>query len=190
MSKPCAAGYKPIVTKLFMERIQMDCVDMQGFVRGLTVAYGVLPDKEREKVNFDQLAAQVDVICNDRMSYPRYLVNIADHTSKFGDCSAVESKRVGNMAWILLNFVSRFGTPKILHTDNGREFISLAYHRKYGGVRLVKLPNEKVQQIIKKIQELLPGTKIVHGKARHSESQGFIENQNKVALTFLTQWCL
>ena len=115
MSKPSAAKYKPIVTKLFMERIQMDCVDMQGFAKGLTVAYDVLPDKEKEKVNFDQLAAQVDVICNDRMRYPRYLVNIADHTSKFGDCSAVESKRVGTMAWLLLNFVSHFGTPKILH---------------------------------------------------------------------------
>ena len=137
MSKPSVAGYKPRVTKMFMERIQMDCVDMQGFVRGLTIAYDVLPDKEKEKVNFDQLAAQVDVICNDRMNYPRYLVNIADHTSKFGDFSAVESKRVGTIAWILLNFVSHFGTPKILHTDNGREFISLAYDRKYDGVRLV-----------------------------------------------------
>ena len=190
MSKPSAAGYKPILTKLFMERIQMDCVDMQGFVRGLTIAYDVLPDKEKEKVNFDQLAAQVDVICNDRMNYPRYLVNIADHTSKFGDCSAVESKRVGTIAWILLNFVSHFGTPKILHTDNGREFISLAYDRKYDGVRLVKLSDEEVQQIIKKFQEFLPGTKMVHGKARHSEIQGFIENRNKVALTFLTKWCL
>jgi hypothetical protein len=31
---------------------------------------------------------------------------------------------------------------------------------------------------------------MVHGKAWHSESQGFIENRNKVALTFLTKWCL
>ncbi len=169
-----------------MERIQMDYVDMQGFVRGLTIAYDVLPDKEKEKVSFDQLAAQIDVICNDRMSYPRYLVNISDHTSKLRYCSAVESKRVGTMAWVLLSFVSCFGTPKILHTDNGRGLISLAYDRKYYGVRLVKLPNEEVQQIIKKIQELLPGTKMVHGKAKHSVSQGFIENQNKVALTFLT----
>ncbi len=35
------------------------------------------------------------------------------------------------------------------YTDNGREFISLAYDRKYDGVRLVKLPNEEVQLIIK-----------------------------------------
>ena len=112
MSKPSVAGYKPIVTKMFMERIQMDCVDMQGFVRGLTIAYDVLPDKEKEKVNFDQLAAQVDVICNDRMRYPRYLVNIADHTSKFGDCSAVESKRVGTMAWILLTLSAVLEHPR------------------------------------------------------------------------------
>ena len=78
----------------------------------------------------------------------------------------------------------------MLHTNNKREFISLAYDRKYDGVRLVKLPNEEVQQIIKKFQELLPGTKMVHGKASHSESQGLIEIQNKVALTFLTKWCL
>ena len=49
MSKPSAAGYKPILTKLFMERIQMDCVDMQGFVRGLTIAYDVLPEKEKQR---------------------------------------------------------------------------------------------------------------------------------------------
>ncbi len=54
------------------------------------------------------------------------------------------------MAWILLNFVSHFGTLKILHTDYAREFISLLYDKKYDGVRLVKLQNEEVQQIIKK----------------------------------------
>ena len=37
---------------------------------------------------------------------------------------------------------------------------------------------------------LLPGTIMVHGKARHSESQGYIENRNKVAINFLTKWCL
>ncbi len=68
------------------------------------------------------------------------MVNIPDHMSKLGDCSAVESKRVGTIAWVLLKFVSCFGTSKILHTDNGREFISLANDRKYDGVRLVKLP--------------------------------------------------
>ncbi len=151
----------------------MDCIYMQGFVRALTIAYYVLPEKEKEKVNFDQLAAQADAICNDKMSYPRYMVNIADQTSKFGDCSAVESKRVATMAWMLLNFFSHFATQKILHIDNGREFISLAYDKKYDGVRLiVQLQNEEVQHIIKKFRE----TKMVHGKARYSECQGFIDN--------------
>jgi hypothetical protein len=31
---------------------------------------------------------------------------------------------------------------------------------------------------------------MVHGKVRHSESQGFIENRNQVALTLLAEWCL
>jgi hypothetical protein len=160
----------------------MDCIDMQSFVKGLSLAYNVLPSSEKEMVNFNDISAQVTSLCNDNVQYPRYLVNIADHTSKFGDSWAVESKRVHTMAWLLLNFVSHFRTPKILHTDNGREFISLAYDRKYDGVKFVNFNNDKVQQIIKKFQDFLPGTKMVHGKARHSESQGFIENRNKKAL--------
>ncbi len=94
VNKTSVAGYEPIVTMLFMERIQMDCIDMQGFVKGLTKAYDVVQAKEKEKVKRGEIAHQVDVIYNDKMSYPRYLVNIADHTSNFGYCTAVESKRV------------------------------------------------------------------------------------------------
>jgi hypothetical protein len=94
------------------------------------------------------------------------------------------------MAWVLLNFVSRYGAPKILHVDNGREFISLAYDEKYQGPRQVEFSEEESEKIVTEFQKLLPGTKMVHGKARHSQSQGFIENRNKVAINFLTKWCL
>jgi hypothetical protein len=122
VNRTVVAGHKHIVTKLFMERVQMDCIDMQGFVKGLSLAYNVLPSREKEMVIFDDISTQVKSLCIDNAKYPRYLVNIADHTSKFGDSMAIESKRVHTMAWV--------------------------------------------------------------------ESQGVIENQNKVALTFLTKWCL
>ena len=44
----------------------MDCIDMQGFVKGLALEYNVLPSVEKEKVNFDEISTQVKSLCNDK----------------------------------------------------------------------------------------------------------------------------
>lgn len=62
------AGSRPIVAKIMLEQIQMDCIDMQNSVSGLEITF------ERIK----------DDLPKD-MSVPRYyILNIADHASKVG----------------------------------------------------------------------------------------------------------
>ena len=50
-----------------------------------------------------------------------------------------------------------FGAPHILLSDNGREFMA---------------------DIITELNELCPELVIVHGKSRHTQSQGSVERSN------------
>ena len=67
------------------------------------------------------------------------------------------------------------GSSSNLHTTNKPRQLTVA---------------DNPEEVLQYFQYMLPGTKIVHGKACHSESQGFVENRNKVALYQLTKWCL
>jgi hypothetical protein len=79
VNKAIVVVYNSTVTKLFMERIQMKCIDMKGFVKRLTLAYAVLPTNEKEKARSGEITHQVNIISNNYLNYPRYLVNIVDH---------------------------------------------------------------------------------------------------------------
>ena len=68
---------------------------------------------EKEKVEIGEISNQVKYLSNDKALYPRFLDNIAEYTENFWDSIVVECKRVHTMAWVLLNFVSQFGTPRI-----------------------------------------------------------------------------
>ena len=46
----------------------------------------------------------------------------------------------------------------------------------------------QMQGIIDCVAELWPGTKIVHGKARHSQSQGGVERLNRTVQEKLGKW--
>ena len=61
----------------------------------------------------------------------------------------------------------KFGAPNILHSDNGGEFCN---------------------QIIKSLCEMWNDIKIVHGKPRHSESQGSVERANQDVEKILATW--
>lgn len=55
----------------------------------------------------------------------------------------------------------------ILQSDNGREFAN---------------------RIIKNLAEMWPGLKLVHGKPRHSQSQGSVERSNQDVREMLVTW--
>ena len=45
-----------------------------------------------------------------------------------------------------------------------------------------------MENIVSKVRELWPGTVLVHGKARHSQSQGGIERLNRTVQEKLGRW--
>ncbi|KAI1726127.1 integrase core domain-containing protein [Ditylenchus destructor] len=68
------------------------------------------------------------------------------------------TKTAAEVARNLIKIFATFGAPKILHSDNGREFAN-------------KVVSEVVRQ--------WPICRIVHGKPRHSQSQGSVERANR-----------
>jgi transposase InsO family protein len=60
-----------------------------------------------------------------------------------------------------------FGAPFILQSDNGREFAN---------------------KIIQSLADMWSGMKLMHGKPRHSQSQGSVEGSNQDVRDMLVAW--
>ena len=82
-----------------------------------------------------------------------------DHLTKFVVLRPLQKKSADEVIKYLLDIFSLFGSPHILQSDNGREF--------------------KNVNLATMIREKWPECKIVHGKPRHPQSQGFVERVNK-----------
>lgn len=124
---------KPIISKDFNERGQVDLVDFQSF-----------PDGKF-----------------------KWILNYQDHSTKFLSLRPLESKRASEVANNLLSIFLTFGAPKILQSDNGREFVN---------------------SIINDLKELWPDCVIVHGRPRHPQSQGSVERSNQDIENMLRAW--
>ena len=100
---------------------------------------------------------------------------------RIGRC--LTSKRNAAVSAALLDIFSLLGPPAILQTDNGREFQSQAGVGRRGNGNKdshgVPLGDDDMEEIIEHIERCWPGVKLVHGRARHSESQGGIERLNR-----------
>jgi transposase InsO family protein len=71
------------------------------------------------------------------------------------------------VAYQLMEIFCMFGAPFILQSDNGREFSS---------------------KIIRNLADMWPGMKLVHGKTRHSQSQGSVERSSQNVRDKLVAW--
>ena len=78
--------------------------------------------------------------------------------NKFVQLLPVTPKRAPEIAFQLLHIFSIFGAPSILQSDNGREFVN---------------------SVITELSAMWDGLKIVHGKPRHSQSQGSLERASR-----------
>ena len=87
--------------------------------------------------------------------------------AKFVQLRPVTSKRAPEIAYQLLHRFSILGTPSNLQSDNGREFVN---------------------SVITKLSEMWVGLKLVHGKPRHSQSLGSVEQANRDIEDMLTTW--
>jgi IS30 family transposase len=88
----------------------------------------------------------------------KFVMVYQDHLTKSVFLRALQSKRAEEVAYQLTDIFLTFGAPCILHSDNGREFVS---------------------SVIAELTTLWPELKIVHGKPRHSQSQGSVEQANQ-----------
>lgn len=82
-----------------------------------------------------------------------------DHWSKIHIVFPLEHKTALQVAEGLDKHVfSVFGTPKVLHHDNGKEFVN---------------------EVVRSVVQSWPGeTTIITGRARHPQSQGMVEQAN------------
>jgi hypothetical protein len=77
----------------------------------------------------------------------KFIIVSQDHLTKYILLGPLKHKRAKEVAYILLDIFTTFGTPAILQSDNGREFAN---------------------QIVTEICKMWPELKIIHGKPRHS----------------------
>ncbi|XP_050065514.1 KRAB-A domain-containing protein 2-like [Aphis gossypii] len=103
--------------------------------------------------------------CNDG-GY-KFILNYQDHLSKFVTLRALKTKTAAEVTYNLIDIFCTFGAPSILQSDNGREFVNC---------------------IIDELKNMWPQLKIVHGKPRHSQSQGSVERANRDVQDILRAW--
>jgi hypothetical protein len=87
-----------------------------------------------------------------------FIMVYQDHLTKFVQLWPLKSRRAEEVAYHLLNIFLTFGAPAILHSDNDREFSN---------------------RVISELCAMWKDVKIVHGKPRHSQTQGSVERANQ-----------
>ncbi|CAF1235865.1 unnamed protein product, partial [Didymodactylos carnosus] len=94
----------------------------------------------------------------------KWIFHAKDHFSKYSWLHPVFTKETANVAQILKSIFFQFGPPKILLSDNGREFVAhLIYDLKRTWTDLI----------------------IINGHPRHLQSQGLVERGNAVVQQLL-----
>jgi len=90
--------------------------------------------------------------------YYRFIMNYQDRLTKFTILRPLKSKTAEELAYQLMDIFCMFGAPFRLQSDNDHEFAN---------------------KIIQNLADMWPGMKLVHGKPRHSQSQGSVERSTQ-----------
>ncbi|CAF5104126.1 unnamed protein product [Rotaria magnacalcarata] len=97
----------------------------------------------------------------------KFIMNYQDHFTKFCILRPLKTKTAAEVAYQLLDIFTILGAPVILQSDNGREFVA---------------------KVILELVEMWSGIKIVHGRARHPQSQGSVERCNQDIKQLIGTW--
>src|ERR1043165_3209561 len=90
-----------------------------------------------------------------------------DHLTKFCILRPLYTKRASEVAYQLMYIFLLVGAPQILQSDNGSEFTA---------------------SVITEMKQLWPDLLMVHGKPRHPQSQGSVEQLNCDIKDMLIAW--
>ncbi|CAF1532838.1 unnamed protein product [Adineta ricciae] len=90
-----------------------------------------------------------------------------NHFTKFSWLFPLKSKEASGVAFHLKNIFHASGPPKILPSDNGKEFVA---------------------NVILNLKNNWPDLLIINGRARHPQSQGLVERANAVVQHMLGKW--
>ncbi|XP_057654773.1 KRAB-A domain-containing protein 2-like [Diorhabda carinulata] len=112
---------------------------------------------------------QVDLIDlqSNRDGEYKFIMVYQHHLTKFVRQRPLKTKRAEEVVHNVLSIFLTFGAPAILQSDNGREFSN---------------------QVISQICAMCKDVEIVHGKPRHSQTQGSVERANQNIQNMLTAW--
>ena len=80
----------------------------------------------------------------------KWILQLRDHCSKFSWAHALTSKRASEVAAKLVQTLCLFGSPRLLQSDNGKEFVAA---------------------VIEELTKAWPGLTIIQGRPRHPQSQ-------------------
>lgn len=162
--KEASRKYKNITTESVVIYLRL-CEPCQKKQKVMTKGLVVKPIVHSEMNS----RAQIDLI--DMQSNPdenfKFIFVYQDHLTKFVNIRALRTKRAEEVAYHLLDIFTTFGAPCILHSDNGREFCN---------------------KVIQSLCDMWADIKIVHGKPRHSQSQGSVERANQDIENMLATW--
>ena len=92
--------------------------------------------------------AQVDCMQSNPDGVYKYIMVYQDHLTKWTVLRPLKTKKAEEIAENLVNIFCHFGSPLILHSDNGREFVN---------------------EVIHSLLSLWPDCKMINGKARHRQ---------------------
>ncbi|XP_074040062.1 uncharacterized protein [Leptinotarsa decemlineata] len=97
----------------------------------------------------------------------KFIMVYQDHLTKFVILKPLKTKTAEEVAYHLVDIFTLIGAPSILQSDNGREFAN---------------------KIVYNLKDYWPTLKIVHGKPRHSQSQGSVERANQDIENMISTW--
>ena len=120
----------PIRSNKFGDRVQVDLIDMRRYRRK------------------DEAGHMM-----------KYIVTAKDHFSGFVMLDAISEKTPAKVAHVLQRMFGTIGYPRILHTDNGREFTG--------------------RVLLEALYQRCPGMLTVTGRPRTPRDQGSVENMNQ-----------
>jgi hypothetical protein len=96
-----------------------------------------------------------------------FILVYQDHLTKFVNLRPLTHKRAEKIAYTLLDIFTNFGTQVLLQSNNGKEFVN---------------------KVVEELYSMWKDLKIVHGKPRHSQSQGSVKRANQDVENMLGTW--